>query len=161
MRRRNELMQWRCLDYNGVSNTLAYLHFKLIFSFSAFSSLLFMCLFCWYISLIYCFLLSAPLALYILALALNSQQRWAKQPVTTETAFILIMAQEKLSTKITLFQALLKNFVISSILDEWLCGEDLIWTIWKPTVRNNIYHNASHKKLTFYSLDLASLFVPH
>lgn len=86
-RRRNELIPWRCLDYNDLSEALSCLHFKLIFSFSAFHFLPFVCLFCQYVSLIYRFLLSAPLALHIPALTMNSQQR-AKQPVTAEAAFI-------------------------------------------------------------------------
>lgn len=152
-RRRNELLQWRCVDDNDLSKALAYLHFKLIFSYSAFDSLPLVCLFCQYICLIYRFLLSAPLAPHIPALTMNSQHRQVKQPVTAEAAFILITAREKLSTRITLFQALLQNLVTPSIFDEWLCNKDLIWPIWKPTERNHIYSILFYKNLTFYNLD--------
>lgn len=106
-RRKNELLQWRFSQNNDLPKALAYLHFRLIFSFSAFYSFPVICFSCRYISLIYHFLPSALLALHILPLTINLQQTKVKQPVTLEATFILIMACEKLST---FFQALLKTW---------------------------------------------------
>lgn len=101
-------LQWRCLEYNDLSKALSYLHFKLIFSYSAFYSLPLVCPSCQHISLIYRFLPFAPLTPHIPALTTNSQLRQAKKPLTVEAAFILIMPLQKkrkrLSARITFFQ---------------------------------------------------------
>lgn len=117
------------------------------FSFnSAFDSLPLIGLFSQYISLIYTVLfLRTSGASYILALTTNSQH---KQSGTVSVTFLLIMAREKAFSRENFVSWTFNNFT-SSVLDDWLCCKDLIWTLENCTAWKIIF-----SRLNFYRFNL-------